>query len=100
LDRRLGGPQNRSERRGDAKNSYPYRDSNSDPSAVQLVASRNTDYEIPAPIIIIIIIIINLILIYLCGNLTVQRPIYRIKKEYKKIKHNKTKHKTMQLMQQ
>jgi hypothetical protein len=35
LDRRLGGPQNRSARRGEEKNSYPYRDSNSDPSAIQ-----------------------------------------------------------------
>jgi hypothetical protein len=31
------------------ENSWPYRDSNSDPSVVQPVASRYTDYAIPAP---------------------------------------------------
>jgi hypothetical protein len=40
------------------ENSSPYRDSNSDPSVVQPVTSRYTDYAIPVPIIIIIIIII------------------------------------------
>jgi hypothetical protein len=46
--------------------SYPYRDSNSDTSAVQPVASRYTECDIPALVIIIIIIIIqfNSILIY------------------------------------
>jgi murein endopeptidase len=34
--------------RGD--NSWPYRDSNSNPSVFQPVASRYTDYAIPAPI--------------------------------------------------
>jgi hypothetical protein len=38
LDKRLGGPQNRSGRR--RENYLPYRDSNSDPSVVQAVASR------------------------------------------------------------
>jgi hypothetical protein len=38
LDRRLGGPQSRSERRGE--NSWLYRGSNSDPSVVQPVTSR------------------------------------------------------------
>jgi hypothetical protein len=47
LDRTLGGPQSRSGRR--EANSWLYRDSNSDPSVVQLVASRYTDYAIPAP---------------------------------------------------
>jgi hypothetical protein len=42
LDRMLGGPQSRSGRRGE--NFWPYRDSNSDPLVVQLVASRYTDY--------------------------------------------------------
>jgi hypothetical protein len=43
---RLGGPQSRSERRGE--NSWVYLDSNSDPSVVQPVASRYTDCAIPA----------------------------------------------------
>jgi hypothetical protein len=47
LDMRLGGPQSRSGRR--RENSWPYRDSNSDPSIVQPIASRYTDYAIPAP---------------------------------------------------
>jgi hypothetical protein len=38
LDRRLGRPQSRSGRRGE--NSWPYLDSNSDPSVVQPVASH------------------------------------------------------------
>jgi hypothetical protein len=42
LDRRLGGPQSRSGRYGEVKNSLPYWDSNSDPSIVQPVASRYT----------------------------------------------------------
>jgi hypothetical protein len=40
VDRMLGGPQNGSGLRGEEKILYPYRDSNSDPSAVQPVASR------------------------------------------------------------
>jgi hypothetical protein len=50
LDRRLGGPQRRSGRRGES--SRPYRDTNSGPSVVQPVASRYTDYVIPAPVFI------------------------------------------------
>lgn len=45
IDRRLGGPQNLSGRRGEK--SRPYR-ANSVPSAVQPVASRYTDCIIPA----------------------------------------------------
>jgi hypothetical protein len=41
LDRRLGGPQSRSGRRGE--HSWPYRDLNPEPSVVQPVASRYTD---------------------------------------------------------
>jgi hypothetical protein len=39
LDRRLGGPQSRSGRFGEEKNSWPCRDSNPDPSVVHPVAS-------------------------------------------------------------
>jgi hypothetical protein len=49
LERRLGKPQSRSGERGEEKNTRPYRDSNSVPSVVQPVASRYTDYPIPAP---------------------------------------------------
>jgi hypothetical protein len=48
FDRRLGEPQSWSVQRGE--NSWPYRDSNSDPSVVQPVASLYTKYAIPAPI--------------------------------------------------
>jgi hypothetical protein len=47
LDRRLGGPQSQSGWRWRRENSWPYRDSNSDPSVVQPVASSCTDYAIP-----------------------------------------------------
>jgi hypothetical protein len=49
LDRRFGGPQSRSGRLGE--NSWPYRDSNSDPSVVLLVVSRYTDCAILAHVI-------------------------------------------------
>jgi hypothetical protein len=48
LDRRLDGHQNRSGRRGKEKNLWHYRDSNSDPSVIQPVASRYTHCSIPA----------------------------------------------------
>jgi hypothetical protein len=48
LDRRLGGPQNQSERHAEVKILDPHRDSNSDPSVVQPIASRYTDWAIPA----------------------------------------------------
>jgi hypothetical protein len=44
LDRRLGGPHSQS-----GENSWPYLDSNTDPSVGQPVASRYTDHAIPAP---------------------------------------------------
>jgi hypothetical protein len=47
LDRRLGGPQRQCGRRGEEKNSWNYRDSNSDPSVVQPITRRYTDYAIP-----------------------------------------------------
>jgi hypothetical protein len=49
LDRRLGWPKSWSGHCGE--NSLPYRDSNSDPSVVQSVVSRYTNYAIPAPIL-------------------------------------------------
>jgi hypothetical protein len=50
LDKRLGGPQRLSGRRGE--NSWPYWDSNSDPSVVLSVVNRYTDYAITAVMII------------------------------------------------
>jgi hypothetical protein len=47
----LSGPQSWSGRRGE--NSWSYQDSNSDLSVVQPVASRYTDYAIPAPAFIL-----------------------------------------------
>jgi hypothetical protein len=47
LDRRVGGPQSRSGRRGEK--SWPYSDSKCDSTVAQPVASRNTDCAIPAP---------------------------------------------------
>jgi hypothetical protein len=44
LDRSLCGPQSRSGQRGEER----ILDSNSDPSVVQSIASRYTDYAIPA----------------------------------------------------
>jgi hypothetical protein len=44
----LGGPQSRAGPR--EENSWPYRDSNSDPSVVQPTASHYTDYAIPTPL--------------------------------------------------
>jgi hypothetical protein len=49
FDRRLGGPQNRSGRRGEDKNLVPTGTRTPAPSAVQPVASRYTDWAIPAP---------------------------------------------------
>jgi hypothetical protein len=43
LDRRLGGPQSRSGRGGEGKNSQPCRESNTDHPIVQPAASRYTD---------------------------------------------------------
>jgi hypothetical protein len=48
LDRRLGGPQSQSGRLGEEKILDPSGTRNSDPSVVQSVASRYTDYPIPA----------------------------------------------------
>jgi hypothetical protein len=46
MDRRLSESQSRYGRHGE--NSWPYRDSNSDPLVVQPVASSYTEYAIPA----------------------------------------------------
>jgi hypothetical protein len=51
LDRRLDGPQSRSGRFGEEKILDPTGTRIPDPSVVQLVASRYTDYAIPAPIL-------------------------------------------------
>jgi hypothetical protein len=45
LDRRLGGPQSQSGRLGE-ENSRPFRDSNSEPSVVQPVASRYNIHKV------------------------------------------------------
>jgi hypothetical protein len=52
LDRRLGGPQNLPETTWRGEKSCIYRDPNSDLSVVQHVASRYTDWGIPAPIFV------------------------------------------------
>jgi hypothetical protein len=44
LCRRLVGPQSRSRLYGGVKNSWPHRDSNSDPLIIQPVASSSSDY--------------------------------------------------------
>jgi hypothetical protein len=49
LDRRLSWPQSRSTRCGEGINFLPYRGSNSDPSALQSIASRYTECAIPDP---------------------------------------------------
>jgi hypothetical protein len=48
LDRRLGGPQSRSGRRGEDEIIDSHWDSISDLSTVQTVSSHDTDYAIPA----------------------------------------------------
>jgi hypothetical protein len=47
LDRRLGGPQNRSGRGGEERNSQPL--PGLEPPIIQPVAQRYTDWAIPAP---------------------------------------------------
>jgi hypothetical protein len=49
LDRRLRGPSGPVWTIWRRENSWPYRKSNSDPSVVQPVASRYTDWAIPVP---------------------------------------------------
>jgi hypothetical protein len=49
LDRRLGGPQSQSGRFVEEKILDHYRNTNTDPSVIQLVGSSYTDYAIPAP---------------------------------------------------
>jgi hypothetical protein len=53
LDRRQGGPQSRSRRRGE--NSWLHRNSNSNPLTVQPVASRYTDCAIPPSLLLVLI---------------------------------------------
>jgi hypothetical protein len=52
--RRLGGPQSWSGRYGEVNIFFPYRDSNSPPPIVQPLASRYTDWAIPAPLVFVI----------------------------------------------
>jgi hypothetical protein len=50
MDRRLGGSQSKSRPPQRRENSWLWRTSNSDPSVVQPVTSRCTDYDFPAPV--------------------------------------------------
>jgi hypothetical protein len=52
----LGGPQSRSGRRGEEKILHPTGTRNSDPSVVQPIPSRYTDYAIPAPKVEVILL--------------------------------------------
>jgi hypothetical protein len=73
------------------ENSWPYRDSNSDPSIVQPVASRYTDYAILAPtyrgnyefklisrncVVIDKVVIINYVMIYSRAQLIIKEILF------------------------
>jgi hypothetical protein len=71
-DRRLGGPQSRSGRRGKEKNLTPHQDSHSD-QPVQLVASRYTDWTIQAPLYICLCVCVS---VYLSIHSSIQPSLW------------------------
>jgi hypothetical protein len=63
LERRLGGPQSRFGRRREEKIRDPSRTRTSDPSFIQLVASRYIDYAIPAHLLLLLLLVVVVVVV-------------------------------------